>query len=131
MRNRSSPALTTIEGCILSRPEFSDFMLHPTPSVFKEPEAQREAVSQLEGLPQEGLPGYFPFPISSRRLFLFHHQRTDVSAEGLSMAICGFYERLRSPGELVTMMRLVNSLTDRGVPFENRPQPLAAVTIFP
>jgi GNAT superfamily N-acetyltransferase len=114
----------------LGKEEHSDF-LHPTRSAFGTPEMHRAAISQLEGLPYEGKPGYFPFPISGRRLLLFHQQLTDIDAGGHWVATCGFYERLRSPDELISAMQLHDSVADRDVQFEKPPKQMVAVSIFP
>jgi GNAT superfamily N-acetyltransferase len=115
----------------LAREELTDFLHHPSGSAFGSPEMHRAAISQLEGLPYEGKPGYFPFPVSGRRLLFFHRQVTDIGADGRSVASCDFYERIRSPNELISSMQVFNSLSDRGIQFWNRPQQLVAVTIFP
>lgn len=116
---------------MLSKEEPTDFLHHPIRSALGSPEDHRAAVSQLEGLPYEGKPGYFPFPVSDRRLLLFHQQVTDIDANERSVANCGFYERLRSPDELISAMQLHDSLSDRGVQFEKLPKQIVAVSIFP
>ncbi len=116
---------------MLGKEELTDFLHRPTRSALEIPETHRTAVSQLEGLPYEGKPGYFPFPVSGRRLLLFHHQATDIGADGRSAATCGFYERLRSPDELISAMQLHHSLSDRGVRFGNLPKQMVVVSIFP
>jgi hypothetical protein len=115
----------------LGKEELTDFLHHPTRHIAETPEMHRTAVSQLEGLPYEGLPGYFPFPVSGRRLSLFHGQQTDTSADGRSVAICEFYERIRSPDELIRAMQLYGALSGRGIQFGKLPQPLVVVAIFP
>jgi GNAT superfamily N-acetyltransferase len=91
----------------------------------------RAAISQLEGLPYRGKPGYFPLPISGRRLLLFHQQVTDIDVAGRSVANCGFYERLRSPDELISAMHIHDSLSDRDVQFQKIPKQMVVVSIFP
>jgi hypothetical protein len=115
----------------LGKEQPNDLLSHPTPSLFERPETHRAAISQLEGLPYEGLPGFFPFPVSVRRLFLFHNQIAYVGTDGHSRVNCDFYERLRSPGELIAAMELYSALSDRDIPFGRRPQPTVAITIFP
>lgn len=131
MPHRNRPNQMGSEGPTLGAEWHADFLTRPTPSLFERPETHREAISQLEGLRYEGLPGFFPFPVSGRRLMLFHSQVTDIDVDGRSVVNCGFYERLRSPDELISAMQLHDSLLDRGIQSEALPAQMVVVSIFP
>jgi GNAT superfamily N-acetyltransferase len=114
----------------LAKEQHTDFLTHPVPSLFDKPKMYKTAISQLEGLQREGLPG-FPFPVSIQRQLLFHGQRTDTGSDGLTVAYCDFYEKIGSADELIAAIQLHKALSERGVSNRNLPQQFVAVTIFP
>lgn len=77
------------------------------------------------------LPGVFVYPLFVKRRDLFHKQRTRMAGDTLGSVGCQFYERHRSPSDLISAMQLDAALSGRGIKFGQRPVQELVVRIFP
>jgi hypothetical protein len=80
-------------------------------------------------LPESNSP--FTYDVFAKRDGLFHGQKVRFDGENMRFVSCDFYQRLRSPGELIAAMQLESALSARGVEWGSRPLQELAVQIFP
>lgn len=77
-----------------------------------------------------GLPGSFVYPLFVKRRDLFHRQEISVKGDIVAELGCSFYERLRSPSDLITAMQLDSALSARGIKVGRKPAQELVVKIF-
>lgn len=77
-----------------------------------------------------GLPGHFVYPLFVNRRDLFHWQEINIDDDTVTRLWCHFYERLRSPSELIAAMQLDSALCARSIKWVEKPILELVVKIF-
>jgi GNAT superfamily N-acetyltransferase len=102
--------------------ELQEVPLRPTPP--RSPRSWSAAAAQLTGLS-----GPFHYDLFQKRNLLFHRQHVYFDGNFISELGCDFYERLGSPEEVITAMKISAILSKRGV--NSIPRQALVVEIFP